>query len=421
MRQLAESIAPLRHGWRSFQLGARLGALALVLQVTPSAAQELPPVRYQAAPGCPVRAVFEQRVRARVHASELPGAPSLTVRLQQVAGRALGEISLHEGRATVARRQIEAATCAEALEAVAFVAALLLEQHAAKHKPAGARPSPPARSGRVPSRAGAPDEPDVQARSPVNPSPPAGEPAVRQGAPGSEPALSELTDQGAQAASGGPAERAPTAGVAVPEREPLPARRAESDRAVERRPASFIAPPDRRGVANPLRARLGAAALLVAGVAPRPWPGLALDGGFARALGPLQGALSIGLRATLPQRERADEGSALFSWWSASAAMCGGSPDAAAVSAELCLTGETGQLTGRGERTLDARTKRVPWFAVGPVAQLAWRLSSRLSLAAGATLLVPLRDDRFQIAGQTLHRVPQLTYRAALGVRLHFE
>ncbi|MET0284646.1 MAG: hypothetical protein ABW352_09260, partial [Polyangiales bacterium] len=101
-------------------------------------AQELD---YQAREGCPSRAEFERRLASRVRT--VPStALAITVRIAATA-----TLTLRDGTTLIGERTLQAASCEEAVDALAFVAALLLEERARGEAPVRGEasvPPPPA-------------------------------------------------------------------------------------------------------------------------------------------------------------------------------------------------------------------------------------------------------------------------------------
>ena len=118
-------------------------ALAAVLLCPPVvlAQAALPEILYEAPAPCPTREAFIARLRAR--SADAPARPPNTrrfeVRLALRAGHAIGQLRVLAIDGALSQRQIEAATCDEAADAVALIAALTLTPAS----PSPATPPPP--------------------------------------------------------------------------------------------------------------------------------------------------------------------------------------------------------------------------------------------------------------------------------------
>jgi hypothetical protein len=307
----------------------------------------------------------------------------LTASLSRTARGVLGELTLVRAGGAVVTRQIEAARCDEALDALALVAALLLDP-VETEKTAPPR-APPAR------RQAATPRPNAPAPEVAGPSPPPSYAQAYAHAPPPAPA----EPSGAQARPSAPMSPAPATDA--------PGRQA--DAADE---------PARRGS---LRLSLLASALLVTGVAPAPRPAMLL--GAALAHGPSQGWLLAargGFRLGLPHSQAEREGEAHYRWWSSMLALCAGGR-LRGLSLSGCGVSELGRTHARGAATERPRGVERPWLALGPALDLAWQLSAPVALALGGELLFPLLRDRYWLADQSVHSVPRLTVRAELGLR----
>lgn len=362
-------------------------------------APRAPRLRYRAARECPSKASFEAALRS--HASRAPQPagttpPRMDVQLKQSGTRAVGELLLEGGGGSEpARRRIEAATCAEAADALAFVAALLLEERRAERAREVVSPTPA--------------ETPTPAAPPTPPSPPATSEVAPEA--NSEPTRTEPTPATTTAQKPAPDE----------DEEPLPTppTREEPRRRTSRvrLPRSARATSDGDAAPIALSAEVLASGLLLTGVAPSLNGGGALSGslGFSHVL------VRAGVRASLPQRVTSTEGDARFGFYAGMLAACGELSAAARVALAVCAVGELGRVVARGQDTSAPRSVRRSWFGVGPRAHVSVRVVGPLRIEPGVELMVPLTRDRFEIGGLSLHRVPSLTIRAELALGVRFE
>ena len=148
-----------------------------------------PEIVYRAPARCPDASAFAERVRARqrpAQGARPPTARRLEVRIEQRAGRAIGQLRVLGADGALTRRSIEAATCDEAADALALIAALTLDLDAAE-QPAHSAPEPPD------SRGGAERKPSTRDRERSSPSgTPATEEVARDAAQEPSPAADPL-------------------------------------------------------------------------------------------------------------------------------------------------------------------------------------------------------------------------------------
>jgi hypothetical protein len=356
-------------------------------------------LRYQAPDGCPDRARFEQLLRARLpQRGARAGAAQLAVRITRTRRGSVGELSLARPAGEPAVRRISAPDCEEALEALALVAALMLDPPlpgpAQAASGASAPPSGPTRgSAARESRA----------------------PGAESGhGPGSESApdarAATVADERIGAAPGSAETEREPGGVAPP---PLAERAA---------PAAAPTAPPARAAAEPVRRQLAlAAALLVAsGVAPVARVGGAFALGLLSRRPRLELAGRLGLRVVQSYGSEHDEGSVEIDWWSGSAAACAGAPLFARGALDGCLAGELGRMRARGHDTeLPASSERL-WAALGPALAGRWQVLGPLSVEGSLVALFPFARHRYVLADETVYSVPRLTFRVELGLVLHF-
>jgi len=363
-------------------------------------------LRYEAPQSCPGRADFIARVRARTRSIEpradaQPTTPRLRVRIEVLADGIAGSISIETGDGAIAGRKIRAATCAEASDALALIAALALYPDRQLQAPAQptTRTTDKAQDG-------------ATARGETGRTP-----ATEHGGedPGRTKATEGIsTDADAQAASqpnGAQTPAQPTPGRSIDEPERTSERVSdEPDRAAE--------PSDDERVPAAHRLGLFASGQLSSGVLPALAPGVELSAAHALQLhGWPELALRAGFRIAPDASETLAQGVTTFGWWSGLAALCSGvRNDSGAASLWLCFAGEIGRLSARGTDTLNARDDPRSWAAIGPHAELQWEVLPPLMIRAGAGGFFPLVRDRFLLAGQMVHRPPRLGVRVDLGV-----
>ena len=87
----------------------------------------------------------------------------------------------------------------------------------------------------------------------------------------------------------------------------------------------------------------------------------------------------------------------------------------------FCLQTELGALSGEAVNVSSPGHAESLWFAAGGGIHLAWRATSTVALTGGGDVLAVLSRDEFAIAGiGTIHRPPELTARASVGVEFGF-
>ena len=287
----------------------------------------LPEIVYRAPAGCPDAEAFTDRVRARrrpAQDSRTPTARRLEVRIEQRGGRAIGHLRVVGADDALAQRSIEAATCGEAADALALIAALTLDPDAAE-QPVRPAPEPPASRGDTERK---PSTSDRDRGSPSGTPAPAEDArdTAEEPAPAAEPELREAPQ---------PDEDEP--------REDATAARADDSDAPESSAAS--SGPGMRFA----RAGLFVSGFAASGLAPDIVPGLQLSLAIVAQLGSAELALRLGARFT-PERTIADpEGTAELAYVSGLAGLCAGSR-LAGDSAALwgCFSFEPGRSVARG-------------------------------------------------------------------------
>jgi hypothetical protein len=111
----------------------------------------LPPnldIQYAAPPECPDRGAFEASIRRRIgHAAKPPEGSAdpkrFDVRLELTARGVRGRLAVPDGTGGTTVREIEAATCAEAVDGLALIVALLFDPESAKSPTEAAPPEVP--------------------------------------------------------------------------------------------------------------------------------------------------------------------------------------------------------------------------------------------------------------------------------------
>ena len=382
-------------------LAAAIGAPAVAAQ---PAAVEL---RYEAFAGCPDRDAFATNLEARRRGAAGPAhAVQLDVRLRELPaqGGSSGELPLRvEGSILVSSaagvgsaRRIVAATCGEAADALALIAALALQGIEVEEVPAAGTQEPPAssRKERVDSRGGRRAE-----------RPRADQEDVAQGAG----AVVEEPSSSATARE-------------VPAEDETAGESSEVVEEVARQPADAVEPADDPGQPGDERG-LVAYVVLAGGVAtgalprvhPMPELSLRLEQGPP---GVLFWSVQAAFRISPDQTRHFDEGVVTFGWWTGLSAVCLGARSAE-LSASGCATLEVGALSGGASETENPRHERRAWVALGPGLTFGYDLTRSLRLVLRAELLTPLARYRLELPrGSAVHEPAALGLRAGLGIGL---
>jgi hypothetical protein len=139
------------------------------------------------------------------------------------------------------------------------------------------------------------------------------------------------------------------------------------------------------------------------------------------------GAPAIGspsARATLVRVARggfdAEYGTAAFTLTALALELCPIALGAGAFVLRPCPTLSVGFLSASGSRTEAGRSDVRPWWVVGLAALGTARLSDRVELVAGGAAGRPLVRDRFQFHPAVFHEVPELAFSANAGLGLRF-
>jgi hypothetical protein len=340
-------------------------------------ARALGSLDYDANASCPDRAAFVARVAARTRAVQSEPR-RVSVRIDVQPQRVRGEIAIEDSGGARTARQIEAATCAEAVDALALITALAL---------GGDGTGTGTGTG---SASGSASESDSDSGSDSDS---ASDPDSESGS---------ASDSAAEPATAPPADSRASADDDVDASDPLD-------------PAA--GDPSAAG-----GLQLSAAVLALSGAAPDVQPaGQLVVAWVAAPSAPFVLALRAGVRLGAGARIEHAQGSAVLDFVSAVAAGCAGARLArATLNAYGCAVLEPGQLSARGDDTDNPRDEDRLWLALGPGALLEWTPGGPWLLEAGAELQFPLRRDRFLLARQTVYRVPSSAFRATLGVGLRF-
>ena len=384
-------------------------ALGGTLHAAPSThaqdAQRTVEIVYAAPASCPSRDAFEARLRARLGAAALSlrSPVRLAIELRAEPERVYGSISLTDAHGVLGPRAIEAERCSEAVDALSFVAALLLDDRArtAAGEPAGGR-------ARV-----APGEPHTPRAAQAGSAQAAGTVAAgtptEPARPGQSTSTTSAPTAAAVAAAPGPAPAPPP-----------PAATPEAPTAAPAQPAEPPEPPEPPSAGRPLRLRgsLAVSALAVSGVAPSVRPGLGVWAALAAPLAPsVSLSLALGVRTALREIEHSPDGTGTFHWWSSVLSLCAALGRAGGVvHGALCLDAEAGQIVADGTDTEQPDRVRTAWLALGPAARVSVHVRGRWQLVPGVGLLLPGTRDRFVIGPSELHQVPRLTFRAELAL-----
>jgi hypothetical protein len=339
---------------------------------------------YRADAGCPDRAEFARRVRARLAEGVGARDERFEVSLVRAESGVHGRLAL-VGHAAETARTLTAASCEEAVDALALVAALMLRELV---QPVASAPRPVAGSstgGRAvarttvaatATRAPASTE-DVPAEQPSE--------AVENGQPAHTAAQKTESLRGAD----GPAPRPTAAPFAA--RAPL-----------------FSVP----------RLALFAAGLAVWSVSPNVRPGLGLGLGLrAAARGGLGLAALLGVRATLPDSIEIEQGRAQFVWAAGMSALCIESPERYRLRLTGCGLLELGAIRASGASATAHADSRF-WGALGPSLFGALSVHRIVALRLGGELLGVLVRDRFFLADQLVFSVPSLAYRVEFALQI---
>lgn len=166
-----------------------------------------------------------------------------------------------------------------------------------------------------------------------------------------------------------------------------------------------------------LTAELGLSLGAVSGMAPSVMPAAGVFAG----LGWLSDSLwspsaRLALIALAPHEVRHAQGDARFGGQLVELTLCPLRAPLGAWVLQPCLAGEAGRHQAEGSKTEDPRSVVKPWLAAGGVLRLGLALHPRWWLEAQVAGLITLRRDRFWLAEDAVHQVPEAVARAAAGV-----
>lgn len=346
---------------------------------------------YHADAGCPERAEFERRVRTRLAGKRGPEPPRrFAVQIVRDAQGARGRLTL-VGYETGSERALSAASCDEVADGLALVAALMLQEPALQTE---ARPR---------------SDGDGAARAARRAPEHASSAALAERGSVAEPVGEASTGSLAE-----PIDPQVSAPEAKSEAAQTVAATASSTVAVERE-AEPATQPSESFFSLPHLA-LFAAGFAAWGVAPNVRPGLGLGVSLSALArnGPRLSVL-LGLRATLPDLHRSEDGRAQFVWFAAMTALCAEMPERR-LRASGCAVVELGGLRASGAASVTGHAQTRFWGAVGPSLAGSLLVHPRVGLRLGGELLGVLLRDRYSLAEQAVFSVPRLAFRAELGL-----
>jgi hypothetical protein len=321
---------------------------------------------YRVPASCPgdddfVKLIARRTSRAR-RAGTGEGKYRFTVEVQLSDAGARGTLRIAEKEGGTTERDVPARDCANATEAMALIAAVILD-------PRAATTSPVSESDAAPVADAASTTPAPPSRTSAPPTPPAGATAAvsgSRGSPGSQDSLA-------------PVERPPT-----------------------------------------WQARLRAAGTLQGAVAPGGALGVAAGAELFRAdSGPFEPRFA--LTAHFASGEASTRfGNAELSWFAGRLTACPvGWPKSTRLTLRGCAFAEAGALRGDGSDTQNPRGSTAFWLAGGPSTEIELGVTRLLALAVEAGITVPAFHDKFVfVPDEVAHKVPTAGGWLAAGVRL---
>ena len=343
-------------------------------------------VLYDAPAGCPSQSDFEARLRARggSHGGSASAPPSLQrieARIRAKGKRAQGVVVITDAAGVATTRQIVAASCAEAVDALALIVALTLD----------------------PLEAGGPSQAAPAAAA----------------SPG-EGSTSSAEGGSSESSKAAPATAAARAREHAPDKANEAAAESEktSEPEIEHDTESKARSP---GASEASRFGAFVSALVAAGATPDPAFGAEL--GFEAVVLPGTPRLSAGLgaRIVLSQTVHDAAGTASFDWWAGFASMCAGTHiGSSAFSLDLCATFELGSLGASGSNTRNPASATKSWQALGPALNAEWVFAPPVLLTVGVEGLFPFRHQRFLLGESVIHEIPTVALRAQGGMGLRF-
>ncbi len=325
---------------------------------------------YRAPAGCPAEATFtgliaRRTARAR-RSSDGAGKYRFTVEVALNDAGARGTLRIAERDGGSSERDVPARDCANAIEAMALIAAVILDPRAA-----------------------------VASSDTAN--------ATRDNAPPAATVPPAATAPPAASAPPAPERRAPVAKARTSATEPMPKQPARE--------------PETKGA--PWRARLRVAGLLQGAVA----PGAAFGGAAGvEVFQPRHGVFEprAALTANFATAETSTPfGNANFLWYAGRVTACPLRwPEGVPVVLRACAFVDAGGLRGHGSNTQNARGSTAFWLAAGPALEVEVEVSSWLGLAVEGGLTVPAFHDSFIFVPQEVaHEVPGVGAWLAVGAR----
>jgi hypothetical protein len=360
-------------------------------------------VVYDVPPRCPSRSAFDARLRSRTagHGAPLVALRRVEAHVKETASRTSASVLITDANGVSTSRSIVAASCNEAIDALALIVALTLD--------------PVARAGAT-SDAGGTTSGTSTSSSTTSGASPGGAASDGRGADGASAtngdAANAATGANGNAANGNAAADASAKSAAA-------ANAMNAADEVSPRPDAADSP-NRRGANGRAAPRFGVAGAFVAasGVGPDLEPGG--EGALELHLEPHL-EVRAGGRFAASQRVSRVAGDAAFSWWTAFASFCAGTAlGTSDVVVNLCGTYELGFLDGSGSNTTNPASTNSAWHALGPGLRAEWVLVGPMVLAAAIDGLVPLRRQRFSIADDVVYRVPVVAPRVEAGIGLRF-
>lgn len=354
------------------------------------AAEELAGIdlQYEAPVGCPERDAFVKNLEARRRGAP-PGTATDTVRLEvrlELSERAAGSIAVTSRGGARSARRVEAATCAEAADALAFIAALALVGVQVEPEPAVARSNRATdQADKRASRARATDQPLATEVTPP------------------DEAVAPVADV--------------KESTAATETETEPQVASVTEQAEQAEPEEDDG--DERAAQRTTRAHLMLAGGAGLGVLPAVQPLLELSLSVeAGGDGELLLSAQAGVRVAPDQTRSFDMGVVTFGWWSGLGSLCAGARGAR-LAASGCAMVEVGAVAASATETDRPQDELRAWLAVGPGLSLVLDASEALRLQLRAEALLPLARYRFELPRESaVHEPAQVGLRVGLGVGL---
>ncbi len=381
--------------WTTLSRNLGLGALVVLASIAlptlvgaQAQATAAEPVRVhltlEAEPHCATQATLREQVRARsqriAFVDDAVGAPRMRVAIGgAAAGDRVAQLSVEWPDGKRSERQLTAASCASAVEALALLVAMTLDPAAFESEPAGAAGT---------------ESPNASGEA---------------GAAGAVPATDELASPTAPANTDANAD-ADTAHAD-----------AASSNTAAARGASGHPPTDTPHALGIAQLAAGVRAQLLSGVTPPAMPGLGIyarlamngSGWWAPAL---QLQLAYGWVDDLSEAG----GDADFSLASGALDLCPLGLQRPPFWAHACFASTFGRLTASGSHTYAPHTRHELWASLGGRLLLTLGLFRWAELQGGLGLAAPLQRYRFAFSPEVFHRVPSVGLEGHLGAGLRF-